>query len=87
MSFFDDITNKADLALRRTRKNIEAGWTYASNNPVEAALIAGSLIALTIYMPAPVILTLCFSMLALLCVNLFKDATFTESVSSAFGFN
>ncbi len=82
MSFFDESAHKrAELALNRTYKNFENAGKYAYQHPVEASLIIGSLVAVAVYFPVPVIIALCISALLLISFNLFKDPTPGEKAS------
>ena len=86
MSFFDAFTEKrAQLAFNRTKQNIDDGWKFASKHPVEAALVIGSLVTLMVFMPAPVVLALLASALALICVNLFTPPSQFENVAAFLG--
>jgi hypothetical protein len=88
MSFFDAFTeNRAELAFKRTQKNINDTWRYASKHPMEAAIVVGSLATLMILMPAPVLLLLAVSALALICFNLFNPETLCEQASSVLRYN
>ena len=83
MSFFDAFTEeRAELALKRTQKNIDDCWRKASRHPVEAALVIGSLVTLAVFAPAPVLSLLLISALALLCLNLFTPPSNGERMRS-----
>jgi len=85
MSFFDAFTEqRAQLAMRRTQKNLEDGWAFASRHPVQAALVMGSLLTLMVFTPAPVVLALLVSALALICFNLFNPPSSLERVQGLF---
>ena len=81
MSFFDAFTNdRAELALKRTNKDLESGWQYASTHKLEAVLAVGSLVAFMVFMPAFTMLALAVSALALLSLNLFTPPSASDSV-------
>lgn len=85
MSFFDAFTEeRAQLALRRTQKNIEDSWRYASRHPVEAALVIGSLVTLMVFAPAPVMLMLSISALSLICFNLLNPPSNSDHIRGLF---
>ena len=83
MKFFDAFTeDRARLAFDRTQKNFEKGCKFASSHPVGAALAIGSLAALMVFMPVPVMLALLVGALALICFNLFTPPSPVERMSS-----
>ena len=83
MSFFDAFTEeRAQLAFDRTKKNIEYGCKYASKHPVESALVIGSLVTLMVFIPAPVMLALLVSALALICFNLFTPQSHSYNTAN-----
>ena len=85
MGFFDSFTKeKTQLALNRTRKNMENTWKYASKNPAEAALCIGFLVTFMAFFSLPTLLLLCVSALALLCFNLFNPASMQENFGVSF---
>ena len=89
MAFFDDCITaftpeRLELSFKRSQKNLEDGWQYATRHPVEAALVVGSLITLSICYPEMLLTLLCVTALALICFNLFSPPTVVESASSFF---
>ncbi len=85
MSFFDGFTEeRARLALIRTQKNIADVSQWLSRHPVEAAVVIGSLVTLMVFTPAPVVLALLVSALALICFNLFNPPSNSENFRAVF---
>ena len=70
MTFFTE--ERAQLALNRTRKNFEDADRYVLKNPAKTSVLVGSLAVAAVFFPAPVVLALCISALALLCYNLIQ---------------
>ena len=87
MAFFDDCITaftpeRLELSFKRSQKNLEDGWQYATRHPVEAALVVGSLITLSICYPEMLLTLLCVTALALICFNLFRPPTASENLGS-----
>lgn len=85
MGFFDEAftEERAELAARRTKRQFE----YACKHPEVAVPVIGALAALMVYMPAPIMIGLLVSALALMCANLFtppKNIETFETVVSTF---
>lgn len=83
MTFFTE--ERAQRAFDRTRKNLDDAGKYAAKHPVEASLLVAGLVIAAVYFPAPAVLALCISALALICLNLFKEDSWGENLSRAFG--
>lgn len=85
MSFCDFFTpDRVELAGRRTLKNIKDAQEYACAHPLEAALVVGAVFTLAVFFPAPVLLGVCLSALALIAFNLFKEPTRAEKAENFF---
>ncbi len=73
---------RLELSFQRSQTNFEDGWQYATRHPVEAALVVGSLMALSTCYPEMLLTFLCVTALALICFNLFSPPTISDAVTS-----
>jgi hypothetical protein len=86
MSFCDFFTpERVELAGYRTLKNIKDAQKYACAHSLEAALVVGAVFTLAVFFPAPVLLGVCLSALALIAFNLFKEPTLAEGIEYFLG--